>query len=69
MDEPALRQLVEVRPQLPAFSGIWRAEASLTLGEGPSDELHYFAPFEIVRADYCSSIDLTMPHGRILANL
>jgi acetoacetate decarboxylase len=66
---PALRQLVEIRPRMPAFSGVWRAEATLTLGEGPSDELHHFAPFEIVRADYCPSIDLTMPYGRILADL
>jgi acetoacetate decarboxylase len=66
---PALRQLVEVRPNLPSMSDIWRAEATLELGAGPSDELHFFAPFEVVRAEYCPSIDLTMPLGRVLAEL
>lgn len=62
----ALRQLVVVRPQLPSMADIWRAEATLSLGEGPSDELHFFTPCEIVRADYIPSLDLTMPYGTIL---
>jgi hypothetical protein len=65
----ALRQLVEVRPNLHSMSDTWRAEATLEPGAGPSDKLHIFAPFEIVRADYCPSIELTMPLGRVLAEL
>ena len=67
--QKALRQLVVVRPQLPSMTDIWRAEATLSLDEGQSDELHFFVPFEIVRAEYCPSIDLTMPYGEILAEL
>lgn len=65
----ALRQVVMVRPDQPGMRHIWRAEATLSLGESPSDELHFFSPFQIVRAEYCPSIDLTMPLGTILADL
>jgi len=65
----ALRQLVVVRPQLPKMAHIWRAEATLSLGEGPADELHHFRSAEIVRADYIPSLDLTMPYGTVLENL
>lgn len=65
----ALRQVVEVRPSLPRLEGIWYADATLELEAGPSDELHFFTPLDIVRAEYTPLIELTMPYGRVVENL
>jgi hypothetical protein len=35
----------------------------------PSDELHFFVPFELVQAEHVPFLDLTMPYGKILVEL
>jgi hypothetical protein len=65
----AIRQVVAVRPSPPTISDAWRAEASMTIEASPSDELHFFVPFELVRAEYVPFLDLTMPYGKILVEL
>jgi acetoacetate decarboxylase len=65
----AIAQLVATGPERIHHRRIWAAEGSLSVGEGPSDELHYLAPREIVEAQYWSDVSLTIGWGTTLAEL
>jgi Acetoacetate decarboxylase (ADC) len=69
VDEPgdALRQLVQTGPARIEWGPIWRAQGELSFGSGPSDELEFLRPREVVAAHYWSHVDLSVGFGRVLA--
>jgi len=63
----ALRQLVQTGPTRIEWGPIWRARGELSFGPGPSDELDFLRPREVVAAHYWSHVDLSVGFGRVLA--
>lgn len=67
--EAEIRQLILAGPSRVDAGPIWQATATLELGEGLNDELHFLRPREIVAAEYWPQVDLTVGFGRILERL
>lgn len=69
VDRPgdALRQLVQTGPVRIDRGPIWRAQGELSFGNGPSDELEFLRPREVVAAQYWSHVDLSVGYGHVLA--
>lgn len=65
----AVGQLVATGPSLIRRGEVWEATATLEMHEGLSDELHFLKPREIVAAQYWVGVELTVDHGRVLAEL
>jgi hypothetical protein len=65
----AIAQLVATGPERIHERRVWSADARLSFGEGPGDELHHLAPREIVQAQYWSGVRLTIGWGKTLAEL
>jgi acetoacetate decarboxylase len=65
----AVAQLVATGPERIHERRIWAADARLSFGEAPGDELHYLEAREIVMAQYWSGIRLTIGWGEALAEL
>lgn len=65
----AVGQLVATGPSAMRRAAAWEARATLEMDEGPSDELHFLKPREIVAAQYWVGVELTIGHGRVLAEL
>lgn len=63
----ALRQLVQTGPARIEWGPIWRARGELSFGSGPSDELEFLQPREVVAAHYWSHVDLSVGYGHVLA--
>lgn len=63
----ALRQLVQTGPARIDWGPIWRAHGELSFGSGPSDELEFLRPREVVAAQYWSHVDLSVGFGHVLA--
>ena len=63
----ALRQLVQTGPTRIEWGPIWRAHGELTFGSGPSDELEFLRPRDVVAAHYWSHVDLSVGFGHVLA--
>jgi len=62
-------QLVATGPERIHGRRLWQAEARVSFGESPSDELHFLAPREIVDAQYWSDVEITIGWGEVLAEL
>ncbi|MFN8377463.1 MAG: acetoacetate decarboxylase family protein [Anaerolineae bacterium] len=65
-DAAEVCQLILGGPTRADFGPVWQATATLGLGEGLNDELHFLRPREIVAADYRPNIDISVGYGRIL---
>jgi acetoacetate decarboxylase len=65
----AVSQLVATGPERIHHRLVWKADARLDFAEGPTDELHFLAPREIVQAQYWSEVRLTIGWGRALVEL
>jgi len=64
--EADICQLILGGPTRVDAGPIWQATATLELGEGLNDELHFLRPREIIGAEYWPQVDLTVGYGRIL---
>ena len=64
-----VNQLILAGPSRMELGLVWDASGTLELYEGLGDELHHLRPAEIVSADYVAWADLTVGHGKVLANL
>jgi acetoacetate decarboxylase len=62
----ALRQLVQTGPARIDWGPIWRAQGELSFGSGPSDELEFLRPREVIAAHYWSHVDLSIDFGHVL---
>lgn len=62
-------QLLSTGPERIDRRRIWQAHAELRFFPGPTDELHYLAPREIVEAQYWSDVDITVGWGEVLEEL
>jgi len=65
----SVAQLLETGPERIHRRTIWAADASLRLGVGEGDELHYLEPREIVSAEYWNDVDLTIGWATVLDEL
>jgi acetoacetate decarboxylase len=65
----AVAQLLATGPERLHHRVRWTADATLSMGEAPGDELHRLAPREIVRAEYWADVSLTIGWGRVLDEL
>ena len=68
-EQPEICQLILGGPVRAESGPIWSATATLEIGEGPNDELHFLRPREILSADYRPQVDLSVGYGRILERL
>jgi acetoacetate decarboxylase len=65
----AISQLVVTGPERIHHRAVWEATGRLAFHEGPTDELHFLAPREIVAAQLWTDVDLTVGWGRVLRDL
>ena len=65
----AVAQLVATGPERIERRDIWPATGTLAFGSAPGDELIRLAPREIVKAEYWTSLVLSVGWGEVLAEL